>query len=50
VKELRELVQKQNQKINDMQQEMAHQKLEMTSIKDEMRVLKVKCLFLLPID
>ncbi|XP_025418474.1 E3 ubiquitin-protein ligase NRDP1 [Sipha flava] len=40
VKELRELVQKQNQKINDMQQEMAHQKLEMTSIKDEMRVLK----------
>lgn len=47
VKELRELVQKQQQKINEMQQDMATYRYEITGIKDEMRVLKVKCLFLL---
>jgi len=43
VKELRELVQKQQQKINEMHQDMINYRYEMTSIKDEMRVLKVKC-------
>lgn len=45
---MRELVQKQQQKINEMQQDMATYRYEMTGIKDEMRVLKVKCLFLYP--
>lgn len=47
VKELRELVHKQQQKINEMQQDMATYRYEITGIKDEMRVLKVKSLFLL---
>lgn len=44
MKELRELVHKQHQKINEMQQDMVSYRYEITGIKDEMRVLKVKCL------
>lgn len=50
VKELRELIQKQKQEMNEMQQDLTACKYVINDIKDEVHVLKVTFLFLLCIS